>query len=193
MTSVGLSQPSYQAPELTVSDEHIEWAEMYTNLLPGEKLILWQMDASKPYKTLPREKSITAIRRLTENGYRVLATCNNHNLLPRIPRVKWMRSISIERFMGLCYLAHRVVAHDSAPAWIGAALGTEVMAIFGPTNPYQYAIRGDNVKVLRWLSLSDIPDEVLYMAASTGEMPPKIEPSPYVFTVTPDELSGSNS
>ncbi len=193
MTTIGLPAPDYQAPALTVADEHVEWAETYANLLPGEKLILWQMNASKPYKTLPAEKSLTAISRLAGEGYRILATCDNHNLLPRIPRVKWMRGVSIERFMGLCHLAHRVVAHDSAPAWIGAATGAGVVAVFGPTDPQQYAIRGDNVKALRWMPedrclqctfgcndaqcLSDIPDDVLYDAASEGTLPPVREPS----------------
>jgi hypothetical protein len=187
-TSIGLPKPTqYYAPSLPVSEENVQWAKLYANKAPDQKLIIWQMDASRPYKTLPIAKSLTAIKRLSENGYRVLAIANNHNLLPRLQHVKWMRGVSIERFMGLCSIADRVVAHDSAPAWIGAAVGAEVMAIFGPTNPQQYAIRAENVKVLRWMvedrcyqcgsgcndirCLSEIPDDVLYAAASEGLLP----------------------
>jgi hypothetical protein len=177
----------YSAPVLPVADQNIEWAEMYANKRPGEKLIIWQMDASRPYKTIPTKKSLQGIQRLSENGCRVLAMANNHNNLPRLPNVKWMRGVSIDRFMGLCAIADRVVAHDSAPAWIAAAVGAEVLAVFGPTNPKQFAIRSDNVKVLRWMAdrrcyqcgsgcntiecLSALPDDVLYQAASEGVLP----------------------
>ena len=193
LTSMGLPKPdACYPPRLPVSDMNIQWAETYANVGLGQKLIIWQMDASKPYKTLPVVKSLEAIGRLSENGYKVLAIANNHNVLPRIQNVKWMRGVSIERFMGLCSIAHRVVAHDSAPAWIGAAAGAEVMAVFGPTNPQQYAIRAENVKVLRWMAedrcyrcgsgcnnircLSELPDDVLYAAASEGLLPQQERP-----------------
>lgn len=196
VTSLGLQAPGgYEAPMLPISDENVEWAETYTNKREGEQVIIWQMSASRPYKTLPVDKSLRAIESLSENGYRVLVIADNHNVLPRLQNVKWMRGISIERFMGLCRVADRVVAHDSAPAWIAAAVGAEVMAIFGPTNPSQYAILADNVKVLRWTPLDrcyhcfsgcseqeclkTLPDDVLYSAASEGFLPAQVcvEPS----------------
>lgn len=188
VTAFGLPKLTrYEPPVLPVSDENVEWAEMYANKRDGHPLIIWQMDASKAYKTLPIEKSLTAISRLSEDGCKVLALSSNQSVLPRIRNVKWIRGVSIERFMGLCAIADRVVAHDSAPAWIGAAVGAEVLAVFGPTNPRQYAIRSDNVKVLRWMveercyscgagcddtrCLSELPDDVLYTAARDGELP----------------------
>lgn len=176
-----------EPPQLPVTPELAHWAEIYVNRPDGRKAILWQMDASKPYKTLPRDKSLRMIERLANEGCRVLAIANNHAGLPRLRNVKWMRGITIDRFMAVCQQVDRVIAHDSAPAWIASAVGANTVAIFGPTNPTQFAIRGENVTVLRWTPearcvtcaagcdnircLTELPDDVLFEAAYEGKIP----------------------
>ena len=44
------------------------------------------------------------------------------------------------------------IGHDSGVSHLAAALGTPTIAIFGPTDPAQWAPRGDHVSVVRGLS-----------------------------------------
>ncbi len=52
----------------------------------------------------------------------------------------------------LAYLLERaslLITNDSAPMHVGCASGTDVLAIFGPTDPRKYGPRGKNDKVVR--------------------------------------------
>jgi heptosyltransferase-3 len=51
-----------------------------------------------------------------------------------------------------CWLARArlYVGNDSGITHLAAAVGTPVLALFGPTNPEIWAPRGPNVRVLRW-------------------------------------------
>ena len=174
----------YPAPELSVDPGHVGWAETFINRQEGQKVLLWQMESSRPYKNLPQDKSLRIINHFLEQGWRVLVLCNDLTSLPRHKNLKPLIGISIERFMGLCKLADVVLGMDSAPSWIAAALGTTVITLFGPTSPFRYAIRRDNVHVLQWNSGCDrkpcegscpenscmkIPDEIIISAINNPE------------------------
>ena len=55
----------------------------------------------------------------------------------------------------LCQLAailknsHLLITNDSAPMHMGVAVGTKVLAIFGPTDPHLYGPAGNNDRVLK--------------------------------------------
>jgi len=62
------------------------------------------------------------------------------------------------------------VGNDSGPTHLAAALGTPTVAIFGPTDPVQFAPRGRSVRVIHAARLEDIsaPD---VLAALDGLAP----------------------
>jgi ADP-heptose:LPS heptosyltransferase len=46
--------------------------------------------------------------------------------------------------------ARLYAGNDSGITHLAAAVGTPVLALFGPTNPEVWAPRGPNVRVVRW-------------------------------------------
>jgi hypothetical protein len=56
-----------------------------------------------------------------------------------------------------CWLgrANLYIGNDSGITHLAAAVGTPVLALFGPTNPDIWAPRGPNVRVMRWKSKRD--------------------------------------
>jgi ADP-heptose:LPS heptosyltransferase len=51
-----------------------------------------------------------------------------------------------------CWLAgaRLYIGNDSGVTHLAAAVGTPVLALFGPTDPAVWAPRGPNVRVARW-------------------------------------------
>ena len=58
---------------------------------------------------------------------------------------------------GILAGASAMLANDSGPAHLAAALGTPTVALFGPTRPEQFAPLGSRVTVLAADDLCDIP------------------------------------
>ena len=46
-------------------------------------------------------------------------------------------------------MSRLLITNDSAPLHVGCAVGTDVLAIFGPTDPAKYGPRGRNDRVIR--------------------------------------------
>jgi lipopolysaccharide heptosyltransferase III len=69
------------------------------------------------------------------------------------------------RFESLDRLAHWIsgtglyIGNDSGITHLAAAIGLRVLALFGPTNPAQWAPRGENVTVLRCDPIDELPVE----------------------------------
>jgi ADP-heptose:LPS heptosyltransferase len=82
--------------------------------------------------------------------------------LERVMRVEWCRgpedpelagAVVIEDLYQLaCHLAQAslYVGNDSGITHLAAAVGTPVLALFGPTDPAVWAPRGEHVRVARW-------------------------------------------
>ena len=151
-SGMDISIPERLVPHLPVADIHVDWAEIYLKPQEGQNIILWQMESSRESKSLPRESSIAAIQLLLDGGEKVVVLTNNHRGFPRHHNLKLLRGIPIERFMGICKHVTTLVGLDSAPSWIAGAVGTETIAIFGPTDPALYCPHTDNIHAMVWNS-----------------------------------------
>jgi ADP-heptose:LPS heptosyltransferase len=90
-------------------------------------------------------------------GFRTLARG-----LERVMRVEWCRgpedpelagAVVIEDLYQLaCHLAQAslYVGNDSGITHLAAAVGTPVLALFGPTDPAVWGPRGEHVRIARW-------------------------------------------
>jgi len=114
--------------------------------LPREDFAVIHPFSASPRKNWPLEK------------YRGMA-----EQLARVMPVKWCageddpplpNAVRLADLWDLaCWLARArlYVGNDSGITHLAAAVGTPVLAIFGPTNPEVWAPRGPNVRVARWL------------------------------------------
>ena len=76
-----------------------------------------------------------------------------------------MLAPSLETLAGLAAEAVTVVANDSGPAHLAAAVGAPTVALFGPTRPEHFAPRGRQVRVVAAGRMDDI-DVPQVLAAS---------------------------
>ena len=70
------------------------------------------------------------------------------------------RAVRIDDLYELgCWLAgaRLYIGNDSGITHLAAAVGTPVLALFGPTDPAVWAPRGPNVRVARWKTPPEIP------------------------------------
>jgi heptosyltransferase-2 len=56
---------------------------------------------------------------------------------------------SIPQLAALLSASRLLITNDSAPMHVGCAVGTNVLAIFGPTDPVKYGPRGKNDKIIK--------------------------------------------
>jgi hypothetical protein len=82
--------------------------------------------------------------------------------LERVMPVSWLRgredpplagAVQIENLYDVaCWLARArlYVGNDSGITHLAAAVGSPVLALFGPTNPAVWGPRGPNVRIVRW-------------------------------------------
>jgi ADP-heptose:LPS heptosyltransferase len=112
---------------------------------PRERLAILHPFSGSPRKNWPLER----FRRLASG-------------LERVMRVEWCRGIEDPELEGAvviedlyqlaCHLAEAslYVGNDSGITHLAAAVGTPVLALFGPTDPAVWAPRGEHVRVARW-------------------------------------------
>ncbi|MGA2150194.1 MAG: glycosyltransferase family 9 protein [Bryobacteraceae bacterium] len=112
---------------------------------PRERLAIIQPFSGSPRKNWPIER----FRRLARG-------------LERAMRVEWCRgpedpelagAVVIEDLYQLaCHLAQAslYLGNDSGITHLAAAVGTPVLALFGPTDPAVWGPRGEHVRIARW-------------------------------------------
>jgi len=114
-------------------------------LAPGGFVIV-HAPASLAYKQLPPERTARLIEELVKDGERVVLTGapakSDLALIGairgecRADTVDFSGQLSMKELAALIGQAKLVIAVDSAPVHIAAAMQTPVVAIFGPTNEY---------------------------------------------------------
>lgn len=77
------------------------------------------------------------------------------------PGVKLLAGVDLGVYGGLLRRAALVVANDTGPAHLAAAVGTPVLSVLGPTRPEQWAPWGPEVEVVRRWPAWPTVDEVL--------------------------------
>ncbi len=119
--------------------------------LSGPGLIAVSPGAGSAYKLYPVEKYAAAIEILNNGGdYRFVAIGSEADSMFCDPLVKAVgpRAASVAGQLDILELAaflrrcDALIANDSGPMHIGAAVGVPTVAVFGPTNAERYGPRG---------------------------------------------------
>jgi heptosyltransferase III len=76
-----------------------------------------------------------------------------------------VRFESLDRLADSISGARLYIGNDSGITHLAAAIGLPVLALFGPTNPAQWAPRGENITVLRCDPIDELPVERVLDAA----------------------------
>ena len=128
---------------------------------PVDRKVLFFPGAGWPQKRWSLEGFTELARRLERDGWQVMllfargeetlaaeAASALVGLTPGVPRRR-VQVTDGEQLLELLRNAQAVVANDSGPAHLAAALGLPTVALFGPTNPEICGPLGENVRVLR--------------------------------------------
>jgi heptosyltransferase II len=124
-------------------------------------------------KTWPAFAALAAT--LAARGMR-LAACPGPGeeaaLRARFPAVVSLEGVPMGVYAGLARRATLVVAGDTGPAHLAAAVGAPLLSVLGPTPPEQWAPWGPTVTVLRrwpdWPSADEVAAQVLAMAGAAA-------------------------
>jgi heptosyltransferase-2 len=92
------------------------------------------------------------VTRLKAEGH-CLVACpgpgEEQQLAERWPEVLSLPGLGVDAYAAVLSLATAVVANDTGPGHLAAAVGTPLVSVLGPTDPARWGPRGTNVHVLR--------------------------------------------
>jgi len=129
--------------------------------------------AARPEKTWPLEKFAETVRRAAEGpfaGWTVLliggpgetaALDSFSAMIPGVTTVAVTGEPDLLRVAALLKRCRLFLGNDSGIAHLAAAVGTPTVALFGQTDPLQYAPRGPHVRVVKAATMSDIDAEAV--------------------------------
>lgn len=132
-----------------------EAAEAWAASLPGERAVFLAPSAGWGAKQWAAERYGELARRLAVNGYSVLVNAVNSQdpLAAEVVRSSGGTATpvvaSIPQLIALTRRMNLVVAGDTGPLHLAAALQVPVVAIFGPTDPARNGPYGTRSRVLR--------------------------------------------
>ena len=92
------------------------------------------------------------VQALAARGVPVLACPGpgeESELRERLPGVVALPGLSVAAYAGVLDQAACVVANDTGPGHLAAALGVPLVSVLGPTDPSRWGARGDHVRILR--------------------------------------------
>ena len=148
-------------PHLVVDEEasrRVEARLVADGALPGERVVVIAPGSAWATKRWPAARFAEAAARLQQNRSErivVIGAPEDRELAREIATASSARIIdtvgaaSIADAVAWISRARLVLANDSSPAHIAAALGRPVVALFGPTTPEQgFAPLGDQVRVV---------------------------------------------
>ena len=112
------------------------------NILADDKIRRW-----------PIENFIKLSRLLLENGFSIILTGSKSDewILPYFSEIKIVNLIgktTLQELMTVFSAVDLVVTHDSGPMHLAGLAGSRILALFGPTNPYEKVPRGKQVRFL---------------------------------------------
>jgi heptosyltransferase II len=98
-------------------------------------------------------------------------------LAQRCPAVVALPGLGVDAYAGVLARACCVVANDTGPGHLAAALGRPLISVLGPTDPARWAPRGEQVEIVRgwpvWPGVDDVAPRVQHWLA-----PPQPSRSP---------------
>jgi heptosyltransferase-2 len=90
----------------------------------------------------------------------------------RYPEVKAIANVDLGAYTGVLRRAAMVIANDTGPGHIAAAVGAPLVSVLGPTVPEQWAPWGPTVRIVRHWPRWPTVDEVMAAAeAGPGSVP----------------------
>lgn len=153
-------RPSEAPPRLWLTEEDEAHADELLDRLGisrGRPIAMIQPGARYWFKAWPHERFAELADRLASDyGCQVLIGGNRdeETLAQRIQELANSRPISIagkatlKQFAAIAKRAVLFVGNDSGAMHIASAVGTPLVALFGPSNPEEWGPRGNRVKVL---------------------------------------------
>lgn len=124
--------------------------------------------AARPEKTWPAEKFAETVRKGADGalaGWRVLliggpgesgALESLRAMIPDVATTMLPDEPDLLRVAALLKRCRVFLGNDSGISHLAAAVGTPTVALFGQTDPLQYAPRGPHVRVVKAATMSDI-------------------------------------
>ena len=153
-------QASVQQPKLWLAQEDEAGADQLLDrfgIRRNRPFIILQPGARYWFKAWPAERFAELADRLASEytcQVLIVGSRNEEALAQRIHGATTSRPVSIaglttlQQFAAIAKRASLFVGNDSGAMHIAAAVGTPVVALFGPSNPDEWGPRGGRVKVL---------------------------------------------
>lgn len=136
-TSLNLRGLNPVRPPYVERPEDGDWAEAQWRTIgdaaAGSRVLLFP-DAAWPVRTWPRAYFIDLASELASMGYAVAAMAASQDAVAFMP-CHWWGGFTVRQAAAMARRASVVVANDSGPSHVAAALGTTTIAISGPTDP----------------------------------------------------------
>ncbi len=159
LKALGYSKEKVQL-ELFIDDDTLHWAEgilTKNNLGKDESLICIHPGAGHPARIWPAENYIKLIDELEKDQQVKVMVIGSHGdqvvreIKDKINKYKviFFWDISVLQMAALFKKCTWVIAQDSGPMHLATAVGTKVMAIFGPSNPRKFGPYGAGHIIIR--------------------------------------------
>lgn len=149
----GLSLPDVpHSIDMTLQEEEIAWGRAYVKgLVPDRSpVLLYHVGAGKPPNRWPAERFADVINRMgAVTGSAAILLCGpmDEEAVRAVESMLHVRcyrihSQPIRRVASIVAAGSLLVSNDTGIMHVGAAVGTPVLSLFGPTPPEQWAPRG---------------------------------------------------
>ncbi|MEW6202692.1 MAG: lipopolysaccharide heptosyltransferase II [bacterium] len=153
-------------------------------LTSNNELIAIYPGAGSKYKEYPAEKLSTVVRALAACGNRKFAVIGSEadaesaaQVTAAVPEaaVNFAGKIDLLEVAALLKRCSLLISNDSGPMHIGAAVGTPVLALFGPTDADRYRPRGEqHVVIAIRKECNPCKTPICEMDSCIGEIAPEI-------------------
>lgn len=132
-------------PRLLLHEDELEWADRKLRQLglAERPLIAISPLGSSALKRWPTERFRNLARRLAAEGAAILAVGGPEpelarTLLPAGAPAAWVGPLHLRQVAAILARSRALVCNDTGSMHLAAALGTPVVAVFGPTHPAVY-------------------------------------------------------
>jgi ADP-heptose:LPS heptosyltransferase len=114
--------------------------EESSECLPPGKWIALHPGSKDPFKRWPARHFITVGKELQKQGYRLLITGTEKDLITaiasQIPDAVVLGHKNLHTFANILKQVHLLISNDTGPVHLACALHVPVLAIYGPTDPH---------------------------------------------------------
>lgn len=121
----------------------------------GERVALLHPGSGSPSKNWPLERFVDTARRLEQDGLSPVLSLGEadeviaRDLQRQAPAMPRLPCGPLDALAGSLASAALYVGNDSGISHLAGAVGTPVVALFGPTDPDVWGVRGDHVHIVR--------------------------------------------